>query len=96
MAAIEALANHRPYFTARVSEALLKSFLTEPNRAGSTLTNRERDVVQLVAEGHSNKQTAIMLNISLKTVETHPRPSCASSISHHPPISCAMRSATSS
>jgi DNA-binding NarL/FixJ family response regulator len=71
MAAVQALANHRSYFTARVSEALLKSFLTESSRTGSTLTNRERNVVQLVAEGHSNKQTAIMLNISLKTVETH-------------------------
>ena len=69
--AIESLATHRPFFTARVSEALLKSFLTEPNRTGSTLTNRERGVVQLIAEGHSNKQIAQLLNISLKTVETH-------------------------
>ena len=57
MAAIESLANHKPYFTARVSEELLKSFLTKSEPDGSTLTNRERDVVQLVAEGHSNKQT---------------------------------------
>ena len=71
MAAIEALANHRPYFTARVSEALLKSFLTESNRTGSTLTNRERGVVQLIAEGHTNKSVANLLNISMKTVETH-------------------------
>jgi DNA-binding NarL/FixJ family response regulator len=35
------------------------------------LTNRERCVVQLIAEGHTNKQVASILSISLKTVETH-------------------------
>jgi DNA-binding NarL/FixJ family response regulator len=70
--AIESLALHRPFFTAKVSEALLDSFLTKPNREGSSaLTNRERSVVQLIAEGHTNKQVAHILNISLKTVETH-------------------------
>ena len=37
----------------------------------SPLTPRERSVVQLIAEGHSNKQAAIVLGISFKTVETH-------------------------
>ena len=69
--AIESLAVHKPFFTAKVSEALLDSFLTKPNREGSSLTNRERSVVQLIAEGHTNKQIAHILNISLKTVETH-------------------------
>jgi DNA-binding NarL/FixJ family response regulator len=69
--AIESLASHKPFFTAKVSEALLDSFLARPNREGSTLTNRERGVVQLIAEGHTNKQIANILNISLKTVETH-------------------------
>ena len=69
--AIESLASHKPFFTAKVSEALLDSFLTRPSREGSTLTNRERGVVQLIAEGHTNKQIANILNISLKTVETH-------------------------
>ena len=69
--AIELLASHKPFFTAKVSEALLDSFLARPNREGSTLTNRERGVVQLIAEGHTNKQIANILNISLKTVETH-------------------------
>jgi DNA-binding NarL/FixJ family response regulator len=50
---------------------LLDSFLARPSREGSTLTNRERGVVQLIAEGHTNKQIANILNISLKTVETH-------------------------
>jgi len=69
--AIEALAMHEPFFTAKVSEALLDSYLARPRREGSTLTNRERGVVQLIAEGHTNKQIANLLNISLKTVETH-------------------------
>jgi DNA-binding NarL/FixJ family response regulator len=69
--AIESLASHKPFFTAKVSEALLDSFLARPAREGSTLTNRERGVVQLIAEGHTNKQIANILNISLKTVETH-------------------------
>jgi DNA-binding NarL/FixJ family response regulator len=69
--AIESLASHKPFFTAKVSETLLDTFLARPNREGSTLTNRERGVVQLIAEGHTNKQIANILNISLKTVETH-------------------------
>ena len=71
IAAIESLAVHKPFFTARVSEALLDSFLTGTNQLGSALTNRERSVVQLIAEGHTNKQIALLLNISIKTVETH-------------------------
>jgi DNA-binding NarL/FixJ family response regulator len=71
IAAIEALSAHRPFFTTKVSEALLDSFLARPPGQASTLTNRERGVVQLIAEGHTNKQVANILNISLKTVETH-------------------------
>ena len=71
IAAIEALAVHRPFFTAKVSEQLLDTFLAQPEREVSALTNRERGVVQLIAEGHTNKQIANILNISLKTVETH-------------------------
>jgi DNA-binding NarL/FixJ family response regulator len=71
IAAIESLEIHKPFFTARVSEALLESFLTRAGQVGSTLTHRERAVVQLIAEGHTNKETAELLNISLKTVESH-------------------------
>ena len=71
IAAIEALAVHKPFFTTKVSEALLKSFVTASKAMGSTLTNREAGVVQLIAEGHTNKHIAGLLNISLKTVETH-------------------------
>jgi len=69
--AIEALSSHTPYFTASISEALLESFLEKPERRQSMLTNRERGVVQLIAEGHANKEIAAVLDISMKTVETH-------------------------
>jgi DNA-binding NarL/FixJ family response regulator len=69
--AIQSLATHRPFFTSKVSEALLESFLTRRNREVSALSNRERGVVQLIAEGHTNKEIAVILSIGLKTVETH-------------------------
>jgi len=69
--AIEALAAHKPFSTGKVSEALLDSFLLDPARERLALTYRERGVVQLVAEGYTNKQIAGLLDISLKTVETH-------------------------
>jgi DNA-binding NarL/FixJ family response regulator len=71
ISAIESLRVHKPYFTAKVSEALLRSHLSNSRRSGSTLTSRERGVVQMIAEGHTNKGVAGLLNISLKTVETH-------------------------
>jgi len=71
VAAIASIAIHKPYFSARVSEGLLKSFLKNCNQTRSALTNRERSVVQLIAEGHTNKSAASLLNISTKTVETH-------------------------
>lgn len=71
-AAINALSIHRPYFSGGVSETLLEQFLkTKPQTAHSTLTHREREVVQLIAEGRINKEIARMLEISVKTVETH-------------------------
>jgi DNA-binding NarL/FixJ family response regulator len=70
LAAIEALASHKPFFTSKISEALLTSFLKHPEDA-SSLTGRERCIVGLVAQGHTNKQIAHELNIGQKTVETH-------------------------
>lgn len=76
ISAVEALAHHKPFFTAKVSEALLDAFLKSDSKAddGSafrTLTGREREVVQMLAEGKSNKEIATRLFISVKTVETH-------------------------
>ena len=69
--AIETLASHKSFFTSKVSETLLKSFLMRSSRSQSILTPRERQIIQLIAEGHTNKQIANLLNLSLKTVETH-------------------------
>jgi DNA-binding NarL/FixJ family response regulator len=75
-AALRALAQHKSYFTATVGEVLFAKFLhgkenvstgPEPGR----LTFREREVVQLLAEGQSNKEVAATLGISVKTAETH-------------------------
>ena len=70
--ALDALSLHQPYFSAAVSEVLLERFLNAPPESASEcLTHREREVVQLVAEGRMNKQIAHRLKICLKTVETH-------------------------
>jgi DNA-binding NarL/FixJ family response regulator len=69
LTAVETVAAHKPFFTGMVSEALLQSFLTKGH--DSPLSPRERSVVQLIGEGHSNKKIASILNLSVKTVETH-------------------------
>jgi DNA-binding NarL/FixJ family response regulator len=71
-AAIDALSVRRPYFSGAISETLLDQYLrSKPQPTFSTLTHREREVVQLIAEGKINKQVAQILEISVKTVETH-------------------------
>lgn len=72
LAALDALAIRRPYFSGAVSETLLERFLNQkPQSSGSSLTHREREIVQLIAEGNTNKEIARILGISIKTVETH-------------------------
>ncbi len=78
LSAVEAVAAHKPFFTSRVSELVLAGFLsgenvnpTEETPAGAPLTPREREVLQLLAEGKTNKEVAAALGIGLKTVETH-------------------------
>ncbi|MFC3127182.1 response regulator [Pseudoroseomonas globiformis] len=77
VSAVEALAAHRPYFNWKVSETILEGFLraatpTEETTATQpSLTDREREILQLLAEAKSNREIAVRLNISLKTVETH-------------------------
>jgi DNA-binding NarL/FixJ family response regulator len=77
VAAVEALANHRPFFTARAADMLLdgfrrpKSALDPDTVIRNRLTAREREIVQLLAEGKSSKEVAVSLGISVKTAETH-------------------------
>lgn len=68
--AIKVISRHKPFFTTAASEALLDNLL-KPSLRDSVLTDREREVVQLLAEGKANKEVAIALNISVKTAETH-------------------------
>ena len=75
--AVESLAKKKPFFTSRATEVMLTSFSdggpkqdpSEPLR--DRLTTREREIVQLLAEGKSSKEVASSLNISVKTAETH-------------------------
>jgi DNA-binding NarL/FixJ family response regulator len=75
--AVETLANHKPFFTPRATEVMLTNFnegktKTEPPETmRDRLTSREREIVQLLAEGKSSKEVASSLNISVKTAETH-------------------------
>jgi len=74
--AVESLSQKKPYFAGRVSEVVLDGFLkggqvTLEGPTSERLTSREREVVQLLAEGKGNKQIARLLDLSVKTVETH-------------------------
>ncbi|HZS49776.1 MAG TPA: response regulator transcription factor [Bryobacterales bacterium] len=73
VAALDAVSQHKPFLTSTVSEMVLDGYLRnrEEERAPRSLTPREREIVQLLAEGKSNKEVATTLNISVKTVETH-------------------------
>lgn len=71
--AVEALALHKPWFTGDAANLLADHFIKthKLDRDADLLTFRERTVVQMAAEGYTNKQMASLLGISLKTVETH-------------------------
>jgi DNA-binding NarL/FixJ family response regulator len=71
VAAIKALAVHRPYFSAGVSEVMLRAYRAKAGPTSGLLTTRERSVVRLIAEGLSNREIASALSIGIKTVETH-------------------------
>ena len=77
VAAVDALSKRKPFFTGNVSDLLLHDHLragatTEVvGTVGSRLSAREREIVQLLAEGKSNKEVATALGISTKTAETH-------------------------
>jgi DNA-binding NarL/FixJ family response regulator len=70
--AVEMLCKHRTYFSSKVSEMIFSGYLGgRASTGGSGLTPRERETVQLIAEGKSNKEIAEVFGISVKTVETH-------------------------
>ncbi len=70
--ALDSLSSGRPFFSSSVSERLLDSYLKKGSRPlTGFLTNREREVVQRIAEGQTRAEMATGLRISVKTVETH-------------------------
>ena len=71
ISAIQALADHRPFLSAELRRFCSKTFLVKVRRIDRPLTDREQSIVKLIAEGHSNRQTADVLGLSVKTVETH-------------------------
>jgi DNA-binding NarL/FixJ family response regulator len=77
VAAVAALAQHESFFTPKASQILLQNHDVHPLGVSTAVTvrlsERERDVVVLVAEGLGNKQVGTTLGISVKTVESHRR-----------------------
>ena len=71
IAAVEALAEHKPLLTGKISQRLINVLLADRKGQKEVLSPRERVVVQLIAEGHSNRKTAEILNLSIKTIESH-------------------------
>jgi DNA-binding NarL/FixJ family response regulator len=74
IAALQALLDGRSFFTSNVARMVLDGYLRSESRDASTpetLSPREREIVQLLAEGNSNKDIARALKISVKTTETH-------------------------
>jgi len=78
VAAVEALRRDKTYFTSKVAAMVLEGFLKNGSPAAMAapptrgrLTPREREIVQLLAEGKSTKEVAVALGLSVKTAETH-------------------------
>ncbi len=74
--AIHTVAEGRPYFSPAISATLLEDYVRTLRQRGLTdsydlLTDREKEVLQLLAEGKSNKEVATLLNLSPYTIETH-------------------------
>jgi two-component system, NarL family, response regulator NreC len=76
--AIKAASSGKAFFSPEISRILVEDYVREIARRGAEdsyqlLTSREREILQLLAEGKSNKDIATSLNLSLYTVETHRR-----------------------
>jgi two-component system, NarL family, response regulator NreC len=74
--AVRAVAAGRRFFSPSVSALLVEDYVHQVHAKGLTepydlLTDREKEVLQLLAEGHSNKEAASVLGVGLSTVETH-------------------------
>ena len=71
---MRACAHHKPFLTSTVTEFVLDDYVHRAEEDvvnAGTVTPREREIIQLLAEGKSNKETASALSVSVKTVEAH-------------------------
>lgn len=80
LAAVDHARQHQPFFTGKLAHSMAESFIQGPSEpqcqtnkelAGTPLTGREIQVIQLLADGKSNKQVADALGVSTRTVESH-------------------------
>jgi DNA-binding NarL/FixJ family response regulator len=76
IAAVDSLRQHKPFLTSKVTEFVLEGYMRGTQVAGdgappAIITPREREIVQLIAEGQSNKEAAARLGVSVKTIEAH-------------------------
>ncbi len=74
--AVQVVAQGRPFFSPRIANTLLEDYMRQLQQRGlqdsyDLLTDREKEILQLLAEGKSNKEVATELNLSTYTVETH-------------------------
>ena len=74
--AVRAVSAGKPYFSPAVTAVLVEDYMRQLRARGLTdtyhlLTDREKEVLQLLAEGRSNKEVATLLDLGLSTVETH-------------------------
>jgi two-component system response regulator NreC len=74
--AVRAVAAGKPFFSPAVAAVLVEDYIRQLQHRGLTdsydlLTDREKEVLQLLAEGRSNKEVAALLDLGLSTVETH-------------------------
>jgi two-component system response regulator NreC len=74
--AVRAVAAGKPFFSPAVASVLVEDYIRQLQQRGLTdsydlLTDREKEVLQLLAEGRSNKEVAALLDLGLSTVETH-------------------------
>jgi two-component system, NarL family, response regulator NreC len=74
--AVRAVAAGKPFFSPTVAAVLMEDYVRQLRARGLSdsydlLTDREREILQLLAEGRSNKEVAALLDVGLSTVETH-------------------------
>ena len=69
--ALRAVCRGEMFLTQSISRTIVQAFLTNAESPGKPISDRERQVLQLVAEGKTTKEIASLLNISVKTAESH-------------------------